>query len=188
MQMDANTKYISERRSKAMEEGTVNLSDKKSHKIFKVQLQTMKPHPPLLLYATDYFKMNQRVQTKARRPPLETKEEKLIPKPTASKKSDGRTPKAIIDYDKPMFESNSDESDAEFQTKLDPVPEAKSKFKKLKKRKLQDNEDAELETSDNEKPKKIPKKIKSKNSRQKSQHDINVADVPDELVDFELSD
>ncbi|ODN06589.1 Nucleolar complex protein 2 [Orchesella cincta] len=188
--IEANTKYINEKRNKALEDGTVTLADKKSHKILQVQMQTTKPHPPILAYAAEYFKVNQKVQIKSIKPALETREEKLIPKPTVLKQSKGkRANSKDNEFDKPMFESDSEEDDAEFATKLDDVAEAETEKKKKKKRKIpadEDNDDEDdVETQQPEKKKK-KKKVKAKKAKKIELEASD--DVQDELVDFELSD
>jgi len=50
--VDANAKYISDKRSKALESGAVSLADVDSQKVLRVQMETTKPHPPILEFAT----------------------------------------------------------------------------------------------------------------------------------------
>jgi len=170
--IDANSKYISDKRSKALESGSVSLADVDSQKVLRVQMETTKPHPPILEFATQFLKTNATAQAKARRTNVETKEERLIPKPSASQsKKKKRQEKASAN----ILDSDSDEEeDVAFKTKLDEneVEEQNttSKVKANRKRKS-DAKEATL------KKKKKQKKIQPE-----------IPDVEDELVDFQLSD
>ncbi|CAL8144027.1 unnamed protein product [Orchesella dallaii] len=190
--IEANSKYINEKRNKALEDGTVTLVDKKSHKILQVQMQTTKPHPPILAYAAEYFKVNQKVQIKSLKPALQTREERLIPKPSVvnQSKESKETNSKDNEFDKPMFESDSEEENTTlFATKLDDEAEEEKETKtKKKKRKIpadcdEDNDDEEALQADKKKKKK---KVKAK--KVKKIQLVADDDVQDELVDFELSD
>jgi hypothetical protein len=144
-------------------------------------METNKPYPPIIVFANEYFKVNAKVKAKLLKKHIETKEEKLIPKPVAATK--GNKSKQKDSFGKPMFSksedaSDSDESDTEFQTKLDvtetgedsPLPKVK-KTKKLK-RKVDKSDEAEI-------------RIKKKKTKMPVN---NTVDIDDQLVDFELSD
>lgn len=170
----------------------MTLADKKSHRILQVQMQTSQPQPPILAYATDYFKLNQKVQVKARKPAMETREERLIPKPTGKTKSqtNGSNKSSKATFDKPMFDSeeSEDDGDEEFATKLDAAV-TPDNSKKNKKRKQQQNGDDEEDTEQvsSEPEKKKKKKGKGRKKAKKLNFDT-AKDVQDQLVDFELSD
>lgn len=143
----------------------------KSQQILKIQMETSKPHPPILEFATEYFKVHARAQAKLRKVNTETRDEKLIPKPTALNPSNK---KKVPKIDGPIFGSDEEnESDSEFKTKLDSKVDEEKPKKKLKRK----NKDKDATVS--KKKKKIKGKIQIKNS---------VTDAQDELVDFELSD
>lgn len=150
-------------------------------------METTKPHPPILEFANEYLKANARVQAKLRRINVETREEKLIPKPSVV---NAQKPKSKRSNDQ-LLDSDDDDSDTEFKTKLDPEPEdidnddeddvnqpAKSKKNPKLKRKLEVDEKVTPGKG----------KAKGKNKKSKKQRLCNETEAQDELVDLELSD
>jgi len=142
-------------------------------------METGKPQSPLIEFATEYFKVHARSQAKLRKRNNETREEKLIPKPSSSQP---KVDKKSVKISGPIFskEDNDSESDDEFQTKLDlPDDDEQEQLENQpspkKKRKLAKGKDES---------KKVLKKKKKLNFKVKHSAD----DAQDELVDFELSD
>lgn len=191
-QIEANSKYVNERRNTALENGTVTLADKKSHRVLQVQMQTTKPNPPISTYATEYFKVNQKAQVKSQRPAMETREERLIPKPSAAKNQ--KRSKNGVSFDKPMFETDSedddDNEDDPFATKFDTdVSPKENNAKKNNKRKNIEEDDDEDDGEEEVPTKPLKKKKKKGKGKKKSTVELkDVNDAGDELVDFELSD
>lgn len=187
--MDANSKYISDKRSKALDAGSVSLSDTESQKILRVQMETTKPHPPILDFANEYLKVHARTQAKLRKINVETREEKLIPRRSGINASRNKLPSKKSNEQ--LLDSDEDDSDSEFKTKLDPEPELDEDIiqedevveqviskKKLKlKRKLEDKA-GQQQT-------KVKKGKKSKSKKQKLQSEF---EAEDELVELEFSD
>lgn len=162
-------------RNKALEAGTVSLSDAESQKILRVQMETSKPHPPILAFATEYLKVNERAQAKLRKVNIETREEKLIPKPKAPQSGESSKKRSNKQSPEQLLESDEEDEEA-FRTKLDDVPEdeeeeAPKPAKKMKqKRKI-------VETVN----------VTKKKSKKKKNHQPEF-EAQDELVDLDLSD
>jgi hypothetical protein len=180
--MEAHGKFISTRRTKAMDDGLVSLADSKSHQILKVQIETAKPEPPILAFARDYFKVNAKFVAKSKKNQTETKEERRIPKPNS--KSSTRSGISHEDvFGAPLFskedpeEDESNEEVESFKTKFDESPETNGEEPREKTKKQKRNEQ--------KKQKSQKRKVAEKEKGSKKQKTY-AEDVEDELVDFDF--
>jgi hypothetical protein len=139
-------------------------------------METSKPQPPILEFAIEFFKAHARTQAKIRKKSTETREEKLIPKPSSMANKDKKSSPKMDGH---IFATNEDDEDSEteFKTKLDVDSEhSEPKQKKLKRKKSANNAEGSAAV----------KKTKKKKPNFQMKPAPN--DAEDELIDFELSD